>query len=76
MARLERGVRPIGFWSTTTSRPTASSSSEISPISVDLPDPETPVTAVNAPSGNSARTSRKLCRVTGPTFSQPWGGRT
>ncbi len=31
--------------------------------SVDLPDPETPVTAVSTPSGSTTSASRRLCRL-------------
>ena len=42
---------------------------------VDFPEPETPVTAVSAPSGRSSETSLRLCRETPPRCSQPCGGR-
>ena len=38
---------------------------------VDFPEPETPVTAVSAPSGRSSETSLRLCRETPPRCSQP-----
>ncbi|CAM5594707.1 hypothetical protein SVIOM342S_04538 [Streptomyces violaceorubidus] len=76
VARLERGVRPIGRWSTETSRSTPARSSVISPTRVDFPEPDTPVTAVSTPSGNRAVTPRRLCRVTGPTVTEPRGART
>ncbi len=62
--------------STETSRPTPSSSSVTSPMRVDLPEPETPVTAVSTRSGNAALTPRRLWRLTGPTFNCPRGERT
>ena len=30
---------------------------------VDLPDPDTPVTAMNMPSGNATSTPRRLCSL-------------
>ena len=42
---------------------------------VDLPEPETPVTAVRTPSGTSTSRSRTLCRVTPDSRSQPVGSR-
>lgn len=66
----------MGFWSTDTSRATPARSSVISPMSVDFPDPDTPVTAVSTPNGNSAVTPRRLCRLTGPIFNWPRAART
>src|SRR6185312_10084392 len=38
----------------------------------DLPDPDTPVTAVNVPSGNATSTLRRLCsRAPSTTSSRP-----
>ena len=98
MARLERGVRPIGFWSTRTSRGDAlhaggdpavrflgdrrlgglavsssassgswprwrqTSSTRAWLTRLDLPEPETPITAVMTPSGKRASSSRRLLR--------------
>src|SRR6266581_3855482 len=41
----------------------ASAAYRMSLTSVDLPDPETPVTAMKVPSGNATSTRRKLCSV-------------
>ena len=70
---MDRGVRPIGDWSTPTTLSTrsspvtrvcrpgiiraplirfASTACRMSLTSVDLPDPDTPVTAISVPSGN------------------------
>ncbi|MNZ68457.1 hypothetical protein D3C78_867260 [compost metagenome] len=79
---MERGVRPIGLWSMSTTlsrccRPSSDSwaeaSSEVTPfsavaasgnrvllISVDLPEPDTPVMQVNRPRGISRSTLRRL----------------
>ena len=114
MARFERGVRPIGFWSTQTRRfsrsmpatmrppvgpvtgrsrsmgsaiPLASASAGFCPSDattrsssawltrLDLPEPDTPVTAVMTPSGNAASRARRLLRVTPSRRSQPRGVR-
>src|SRR5512143_3525139 len=81
VAGLERGVRPIGDWSTLitlskNSRPWispcgAGSADEpyrwratavyrVSLISVDLPDPDTPVTQTNSPTGRVSVTFFRL----------------
>src|SRR5262245_37369597 len=73
VAGLDRGVRPIGDWSTPTTLSTWSSPETLvcrpgtrrapliwlarteyrmSLTSVDFPEPDTPVTATNCPSGN------------------------
>src|SRR5690606_35117001 len=73
VAGFDRGVRPMGDWSTPTTLSTcsipltrvcrpgtsrapltwlASTAYRMSLTRVDLPDPETPVTAMNCPSGN------------------------
>src|SRR5919107_1067124 len=60
VARLDRGVRPIGRWSTRTSRSndsrTAGSSASTWLTRVDLPEPDTPVTAVSTQRGMSTDT--------------------
>src|SRR5258708_38045503 len=82
VAGLDRGVRPIGPWSTCTTlsrccmpvtrvclpgtirvpcSSLASALYRMSLTSVDLPDPETPVTATSKPSGNATSTPRRLC---------------
>ena len=110
MARLERGVRPIGFWSTCTSRSTrraagsgsdaqrsralgvrgsvagplrsiaaSSAAVELAPTSsaqdagvtsVDLPEPDTPVTAVSTRAGMRRR-GRAGCGASRLSSSQP-----
>ena len=42
---------------------------------LDFPDPDTPVTAVNTPSGKATSRSRRLFRVTPASLSQPFGRR-
>ena len=87
---MDRGVRPIGDWSTRTSlsspsspvtrvcRPgtwrapfslLASTVARMSLISVDLPEPETPVTATRQPSGMSTSMPRRLCSRAPTTVS-------
>ena len=82
VAGFDRGVRPIGAWSTSTTlsrnfmpstwrcrpgsalarcRCWASDRSKMSFTSVDLPDPDTPVTAIRHPSGNETSMSLRLC---------------
>ena len=82
MAGFDRGVRPIGAWSTSTtlsmnSTPVmvwcnpgrllarwtclANDRRRMSFTRVDLPDPETPVTATNCPRGNETVMSLRLC---------------
>ena len=120
VATLERGVRPMGFWSMPTTRRTratspataprvvsasvcssrdassgacsavssgwaappaafaparASSSGRACPTSVDLPAPETPVTAVRQPRGIRASVPSRLCRCTPVSSSHPVGVR-
>src|SRR5439155_15276036 len=90
VAGLDRGVRPIGDWSTRTSLSTlsspvtrvcrpgtcraplslfASTDARMSLTSVDLPEPETPVTDVSTPSGNDTSISRRLCSRAPTTVS-------
>src|SRR5262249_30067898 len=82
VAGLERGVRPMGDWSTLTTLSRCSmplidlwspggcfdlytrcisARSRMSLTSVDLPDPDTPVTATNLPSGDVTSMLRRLC---------------
>ncbi|MNR00817.1 hypothetical protein D3C85_1166010 [compost metagenome] len=84
VAGFERGVRPIGLWSTLMTLSKCSSPSiwscaagsavlpyrwratawySVSLISVDLPEPETPVMQVSSPTGISAVTLRRLLPV-------------
>ena len=107
---LERGVRPMGFWSTRTRRLIPASPPIICPPSVagagaasgsvssasasmawprrsatsststwltrlDLPEPDTPVTVVNTPSGKATSSRSRLLRVMPASRSQPVGGR-
>src|SRR5690606_13816647 len=65
VAGLERGERPIGFWLIVTNRPGAPSAfgalSAMLTSNELLPDPDTPVIAVQAPSGTSTETFFRLC---------------
>src|SRR2546425_6971006 len=100
---LERGVRPMGAWSTSTTsliacQPSSARTSPTGsprccfapcvPVSrdsscrnstsctrVDLPDPDTPVTAVSVPSGMRVSTPWRLCRRAPLTSSQRRAGR-
>jgi hypothetical protein len=84
VAGFDRGVRPIGDWSTlmilsSCSIPRIrlcapgrcrercslfeSALCTMSLISVDLPEPDTPVTAVNTPSGSLTSIDLRLCCV-------------
>ncbi len=84
MAGFDRGVRPIGPWSTCTTLSScfipvirvclpgtvrapfsslASARYMISLTRVDLPEPDTPVTATRQPSGNATSTFRRLCSL-------------
>lgn len=56
-------------------RRSASTPARTCPTRVDLPDPDTPVTAVSTPSGNVASTPRTLCRSTPPRVIHPVGTR-
>ena len=46
------------------------------PTSVDFPEPETPVTAVNVPSGKRTVSRSRLCRVTSYSVSHEDGDRS
>src|SRR5438045_4714014 len=76
VAGQERGVLPIGVWSTSSTRSiffapltdlqpigffATSEAYSTSRPSVDLPDPETPVTATRRPSGIATSTFFRLC---------------
>ena len=51
----------------------ASALYRMSLTSVDLPEPDTPVTAMKQPSGNATSTSRRLCSLAPlTTISRPW----
>src|ERR687890_715461 len=93
VAGLDRGVRPIGDWSTPTTLSTwstplirvcrpgtirapliwlASTVYRMSLTRVDLPEPLTPVTAMNWPSGKPTVRLRRLCsRAPCTTSSRP-----
>src|SRR5579872_2056567 len=81
VAALDRGVRPMGCWSTATTLSTwstpeiesCSAATVLAPLTwrsrelskmaltrVDLPEPDTPVTATNLPSGMLTVTSWRL----------------
>src|SRR5918992_5070294 len=96
VAGFDRGVRPIGDWSTEMILSRCSSPRtrlcvpgrmrarlsllatalyRISLTSVDLPDPDTPVTAVKTPSGTFALTLLRLCCVAPWISTYPDGRR-
>ncbi len=60
-----------GFTRTRCSR-FASALKTVSFTSVDLPEPETPVTVMNLPTGNSTSMSFRLCWVAPRTQNEPW----
>src|SRR5690348_4055743 len=94
VAGLERGVRPIGDWSTWITLSSCSSPLicrcaparwrdllslfatalySTSLTSVDLPDPDTPVTEQNTPSGTLTLTDFRLCWVAPSISRYPLG---
>lgn len=71
---MEREEAVIADWSTRTASGCAASSSPV--ISVLLPEPATPDTAVSTPVGISTETSLRLCRLAFASAIEPVGGRT
>src|SRR6267154_5795692 len=73
VAGLLRREPRIGLWSTATTPSRPDSEPWISEL---LPDPATPVTTTNTPSGMSTSTFWRLCVVAPRTSSAPEGVRT